>query len=102
MIEDEAKKKWCPQSRVTVDGDRILTNMPNDVMRCVGSQCMAWRWEPLMADEAFKVAVQKVAAEMGDTSNGRHKAAQHVMANRAAYGLPTQPFDGYCGLGGKQ
>jgi len=45
MTEDEAKKKWCPQSRVTVDGERILTNMPNDVMRCVGSQCMAWRWK---------------------------------------------------------
>jgi hypothetical protein len=96
MTEDEAKTKWCFRRKP----DPIYFPEPSNI-RCIGSACMAWRWEPLMADEAFKVAVQKAAAEMGDTSTGRHKAAQHVMANRAEYGLPTKPFDGFCGLANK-
>ena len=61
---------------------------------------MAWRWEPLLADEAFQAAVLKAAAELGDTGN-KHKAAKHVADNRAMYGLPTAPFRGWCGLAGK-
>ncbi len=88
MTEDEAKTKWCPQT-----GGSFSSN-------CVGSYCMAWRWHPLMADQAWVDAVRKAAEEIGDTTPNRAKAARHVNANRETYGLPTQPFSGYCGLAG--
>ena len=103
MTEDEAKTKWCPFVRMTAHNGEWKTNrgdFPAGALACTANECMAWRWLPLMADDAFKAAVIKAATEIGDTSNGRHKASQHVIANRAAYGLPTQPFDGYCGLAG--
>lgn len=88
MTEEEAKTKWCPLDRT-------------DGAPCVGANCMMWRWLPLLADDAFKAAVVKAAADIGDKSENKHKAAQHVIANRAEYGLPTKPFDGFCGLAGK-
>lgn len=36
MTEEEAKTKWCPFAR-DVDG-APTTN-------CIGSACMAWRWD---------------------------------------------------------
>ena len=62
---------------------------------------MAWRWLPLMADDAFKNAVVKAAEEIGDKSENKIKSARHVTENRAKYGLPTEPFDWFCGLAGK-
>lgn len=32
MNEDEAKTKWCPARRQTLDAF------------CIGTRCMAWRW----------------------------------------------------------
>jgi len=72
---------------------------------CVGAECMAWRWRPLLADDAFKDAVIKAHKDLGLElkAGGRHhtKATQHVMDNRAEYGLPEKPFLGYCGLAGE-
>lgn len=105
MTEEEAYQLWCPH--VVADTTRPRSGFRSDndgqpkAHACIASRCMAWRWLPLMADDAFKNAVIRAAAEIGDTSTGRHKAAQHVMDNRAAYGLPTKPFNGYCGLAGK-
>lgn len=65
---------------------------------CYGPKCAVWRWEPLLADEAFAAAVKKAEAETGMP---HPKAAKHVTENRAQYGLPTKPFRGYCGLAGK-
>lgn len=46
--EEEAKKKWCPFSRLTTGVDhRPAGNRPFDehpAMACLGSSCMAWRW----------------------------------------------------------
>ena len=89
MTEDEAKTKWCP------------SNIMGENTRCVGPNCMAWRWIPLQADDSFKAAVIKAKDDIGDKSDTGVKASRHVIANRAAYGLPTEPFDGYCGLAGK-
>lgn len=55
MTEDEAKKKWCPQTRVNGASHSYNvewhTNRPSiadvdskDFDRCAGSACMAWRW----------------------------------------------------------
>lgn len=112
MTEDEAKQKWCPQYQVSGsdDDDNRSTGWDQNEKAyrqtlknafCLGSRCMAWRWVPLQADDAFKNAIIKAAADIGDTSPNKMKATNHVIANRAAYGLPTQPFDGYCGLAGK-
>ena len=104
MTEDEAKTKWCPHVRfhTTMDDgtwSNRLGGLP--LTCCLGSGCLAWRWLPLMADKAFAAAIIKAAADIGDKSENKQKATKHVMENRAEYGLPTVPFDGYCGLAGK-
>jgi hypothetical protein len=62
MTENEAKEKWCPFARQldwasespSVDipaqmmfsaANRYLAPN-NDFPRCIGSDCMAWRWSP--------------------------------------------------------
>ncbi|PZQ99176.1 MAG: hypothetical protein DI533_00260 [Cereibacter sphaeroides] len=58
-----------------------------------------WRWLPIPADHpAFVEAVAKIKG--GNTL--RHgEAVKTVMADREAYGIPTKPERGYCGLGSK-
>lgn len=69
MTEDEAKTKWCPQTRVAAAGpvggsfwNRSLddagvetgentTSAHVKLSRCIGSACMAWRrwyFDPLV------------------------------------------------------
>lgn len=56
--EDEAKKKWCPHVRVMDFGTSAAGVRSAGVNRgterafgdkpfatCIGSQCMAWRWD---------------------------------------------------------
>lgn len=76
MTEKEAKTKWCHRS------DRCWGNIhtpedevPNGI-RCIGSACMAWRWETDFND---MVARQP----------GKSVAEYRALA------------DGYCGLAGK-
>src|ERR1700742_1156348 len=53
MTEDEAKAKWCPFSRVVTHGAVINRDNPDDgqitnadaATRCMGRECMAWRWD---------------------------------------------------------
>lgn len=65
-----------------------------------GAQCMAWRWRPLQCDDLWKAAVKNAAIEIGDKSPSRTRAADHVASNREKYGLPSKPFEGFCGLAG--
>jgi len=53
MTEDEAKTKWCPFIQISIEGlgSRITNNRGKVIkedgknnLRCIGSQCMAWRW----------------------------------------------------------
>lgn len=63
MTEDEAKTKWCPFARCAsavagLEGACVREHLPSlnrialpaDLMvpsaaRCIGSACMAWRWD---------------------------------------------------------
>ena len=64
MTEDEAKTKWCPHVRdatedlgtynrwykwvkeMAVGGmQNKITNVLDDGCTCIGSECMAWRWD---------------------------------------------------------
>lgn len=54
MTESDAKKLWCPFARIAhvnapTGGNRHYSGVGAEenlgiVTRCIGSQCMAWRW----------------------------------------------------------
>lgn len=57
LTEEEAKTKWCPETRVHVVPDMggVYVNKPlsesntygyatEKSVMCIGSACMAWRW----------------------------------------------------------
>jgi hypothetical protein len=52
MTEDEAEKKWCPFVRDEDGGSNVSneSRVPH-WSTCVGSECMAWRWDTLIADQ---------------------------------------------------
>ena len=84
MTEDEAKERWCPfamvpttlttaEQKLAATGNRgTAMDQPYESARCIGSECMAWRWHVQVDSEH-----------------------SHVKG-------PTVPKpDGYCGLAGK-
>jgi hypothetical protein len=51
MVEEDAKKKWCPMVRFHkgLDGDiycsRPVGVVDDDAAKCIGSDCMLWKWD---------------------------------------------------------
>ena len=90
--EDAQAALLCPLARTFGSKDLQAT--------CRGAGCAAWRWRPLMASDAgYKEAVAKAQAMKAE--RGTLTAAEYVNANRADFGLPEEPFVGWCGLGGE-
>ena len=50
MYIKTAKSKWCPFSMEVLDDGESAGNRAFDgstmQAKCVGSECMAWRWQP--------------------------------------------------------
>jgi hypothetical protein len=52
LTEEDAKTKWCPFVRYHVrvgdneiSGNRAeVAGVDNEVINCIASRCMAWRW----------------------------------------------------------
>lgn len=89
-----AKERWiCPLARTF--GDKPLQE------NCRGDDCPLWRWRPLLTSEpGYKDAVIEAGKLHKDDRNGK-TPAEWVNAHRADYGLPAEPYVGWCGLGGK-
>ncbi len=94
MTEDEAKTKWCPHAvaifeRVKIEygvtyrefSARTDRQVPENG-RCIGSACMAWRWN-------FSPKSQEIVDAI-DASFGHPIGSTKRLAE-----------SGYCGLAGK-
>lgn len=89
MTEDEAKTKWCPSSKGPNGG----------FAQCITSDCMWWRWLPFQALDPLYIEAIKICETARDMKPPQ--AAKYVNAHRGEFGLPIDPFEGYCGLAGK-
>ena len=99
MTEDEAKTKWCPFARVAYDGfngnrfcaeehNRIALNPASS--RCIGSNCMAWRW---------KIELLKITPKTGHSYITNKENVNFVETGAVIEKIEKE---GYCGLAGKQ
>lgn len=52
MTEAEAKKKWCPFTRIA-EGDTTINRGYVDLTCCIASACMAWRWDGLFRNTGY-------------------------------------------------
>lgn len=89
MTEDDAKTKWCPFARVhrtkASDEAAAAVNRPLEMMDgeafCLGSGCMAWRWEhfaPGIDIDRFRHGFCGLAGDGGP--RGMLKTADEVTA----------------------
>jgi hypothetical protein len=109
MTEEEAKTKWCPFVRHTRETDVCFASTNRGDIRttaelnfkCLGSACMAWRWE----DEAEEVATDRkceVCKGSGVVVTGSGETAGGEECSACVGGYQTEPVQiGYCGLAGK-
>jgi hypothetical protein len=59
LTEDDAKTKWCPETRVAITAGMAANRTASmsedgrgyanifEETRCLGSGCMLWRWQSL-------------------------------------------------------
>lgn len=123
MTEEEAKTKWCPFARVGVrwmdsqaESLADLTAVPvnrgssaEDLARCIGSACMAWR-QNAAGDwaEQFAVflrvgrpidAIRLHRNETGSTLKDAKDFVDGVLDGTQQ--MPSSRPSGYCGLAGR-
>ncbi len=68
---------------------------------CRGPECACWRTKPLFdTDPGFKEAIAE-AKKMTAAERDGETSQMFVSKNRAEFGLPTEPFLGFCGMGGR-
>ncbi len=90
--EEEARfDVLCPFARTFA----VKTAEPT----CRAGGCPLWRWLPRTCDEGWKQLLKQVAAEIGDKSPAKAKAAAEIATYPEKYG--QLPDRGYCGAGGK-
>lgn len=107
MTEEEAKKKWCPHARFKFsalsdcpasnrdDGsDGCKNPFLRSGTRCLGSECMAWRWSTAKETEAFLGLVRD---RMKATGENFAKATQAALVENGETFVKTE---GFCGLAG--
>lgn len=103
MTEAEAKTKWCPFFRASVakamsedveyatnrDG-RYEETGKGKIDCCIGSACMAWRWERRMSIDAVKAIREARGVSI-------HEA---IHLYRESF-VGEQTTNGYCGASGR-
>lgn len=91
----------CPVARTFIE-DEDFAPYGDKRSTCRGPACAAFRWIPLKVDAAFREALHEVLNRKDpdtDKPYSHKKAAAYVHENRPEFGLPTEPEQGFCGLG---
>lgn len=70
LTEDEATTKWCPFARVMLfepepGAGNHAVNRTTMNMTCIGSACMAWRFQPAIVVPADSVTPEILARKPG-------------------------------------
>lgn len=90
---EDAATLLCPLARTFAGKEAVAC--------CRGPSCALWRWKPLSAnDPRFTAALKTIAQEIGGGPHRGKEATAILMADRAKYGVPTEPELGFCGMGG--
>jgi hypothetical protein len=101
--EDEAKKKWCPDSRVASKNgpsyggnhayNRTAHPDDNPSGQCIASECMKWRW---VVDTQGNIKLKRT--KLDET----HAECNGKGCDNCDYHGHTGEFSqlGYCGAGG--